>query len=72
MTEVMVVAGARTAIGDYGGAFKDIAPTRLGSIAIKEAISRGEIDPATIGLCVVVREKRCRRTPWLTIPSRTG
>jgi acetyl-CoA C-acetyltransferase len=49
----MVVAGTRTAIGDYGGAFKDIAPTKLGSIAIKEAISRGEVDPATIGHVVM-------------------
>src|SRR5690349_20959067 len=53
MTDVMVVAGVRTAIGDYGGAFKDIAPTKLGSIAIKEAISRGEVDPATIGHVVM-------------------
>src|SRR5580765_3085199 len=53
MTDVMVVAGARTAIGDYGGAFKDIPPTRLGSIAIKEALKRGEIDPATVGHVVM-------------------
>jgi acetyl-CoA C-acetyltransferase len=53
MTEVMVVAGTRTAIGDYGGAFKDIPPTKLGSIAIKEAMSRAEIDPATVGHVVV-------------------
>jgi acetyl-CoA C-acetyltransferase len=53
MTDVMVVAGARTAIGDYGGAFKEIPPTKLGSIAIKEAISRAEIDPATIGHVVM-------------------
>src|SRR5439155_17725384 len=53
MTDVMVVAGTRTAIGDYGGAFKDIPPTKLGSIAIKEAIARGEVDPATIGHVVM-------------------
>jgi acetyl-CoA C-acetyltransferase len=53
MTDVMVVAGARTAIGDYGGAFKDIAPTRLGSIAIKEALSRSKIDPAMVGHVVM-------------------
>jgi len=53
MTDVMVVAGTRTAIGDYGGAFKDIPPTKLGSIAIKEAMSRGEIDPATVGHVVM-------------------
>jgi acetyl-CoA C-acetyltransferase len=53
MTEVVVVAGTRTAIGDYGGAFKEIAPTRLGSIAIKEALSRGAVDPATVGHVVM-------------------
>jgi acetyl-CoA C-acetyltransferase len=53
MTDVMVVAGTRTAIGDYGGAFKDIPPTRLGSIAIKEAMARAEIDPASVGHVVV-------------------
>src|SRR5918911_2234542 len=53
MTEVMVVAGARTAIGDYGGAFKDIAPTKLGSIAIKEALLRAKVDPASVGHVVM-------------------
>jgi len=53
MTEVVVVAGTRTAIGDYGGAFKEIPPTRLGSIAIKEALARGAIDPATVGHVVM-------------------
>jgi acetyl-CoA C-acetyltransferase len=53
MTDVMVVAGARTAIGDYGGAFKEIAPTKLGSIAIKEAIARAKVDPASVGHVVM-------------------
>src|SRR5437879_1188833 len=53
MSEVMVVAGARTAIGDYGGAFKDVPPTRLGSIAIKEALSRAKVDPAGVGHVVM-------------------
>lgn len=53
MSEVMVVAGTRTAIGDYGGAFKDIAPTKLGSIAIKEALARAKVDPATVGHVVM-------------------
>jgi acetyl-CoA C-acetyltransferase len=53
MTNVMVLAGARTAIGDYGGAFKDIPATRLGSIAIKEAIARAKVDPASVGHVVM-------------------
>jgi len=51
--EVMVVSGARTAIGDYGGALKDVAPTKLGAIAIKEAVARSGIDPASIGHVVI-------------------
>ncbi len=53
MSEVVVVAGARTAIGDYGGAFKEVPPTKLGSIAIREALSRAKIDPARVGHVVM-------------------
>jgi acetyl-CoA C-acetyltransferase len=53
MNEVVVVAGARTAIGDYGGAFKDVPPTKLGSIAIREALSRAKIEPASVGHVVM-------------------
>ncbi|HXZ93770.1 MAG TPA: acetyl-CoA C-acyltransferase family protein [Burkholderiales bacterium] len=51
--EVVVVSGARTAIGDYGGAFKDVPPTRLGATAIKEAVARARIDPASVGHVVI-------------------
>ena len=51
--EVMVVSGARTAIGDYGGALKDMAPTKLGALAIKAAVARAGIDPASVGHAVI-------------------
>jgi acetyl-CoA C-acetyltransferase len=51
--EVVVLGGARTAIGDYGGALKDLAPTKLGSIAIKEALARAKVDPASVGHVVM-------------------
>lgn len=51
--EVVVVAGTRTAIGDYGGSLKDFPATKLGSLAIKEAVARAKIDPATIGHVVM-------------------
>jgi len=51
--EVVVVSGTRTAIADYGGSFKDIAPTRLGAIAIAEAVARAKIDPASVGHVVL-------------------
>ena len=51
--EVVVVSGARTAIGDYGGALKDLAATRLGAVAIKEAVARAKVDPASVGHVVM-------------------
>jgi acetyl-CoA C-acetyltransferase len=51
--EVVVVSGVRTAIGDYGLSLKDFPATRLGAIAIKEAVARAKIDPATVGHVVM-------------------
>ena len=51
--EVVVVSGVRTAIGDYGGALKDFPTTKLGAIAIKEAVARAKVDPASIGHVVM-------------------
>jgi acetyl-CoA C-acetyltransferase len=51
--EVVVVSGARTAIGDYGASLKDVPPTKLGAIAIKEAVARAKIDPASVGHVVM-------------------
>jgi acetyl-CoA C-acetyltransferase len=51
--EVMVVSGARTAIGDYGGSLKDVPPTKLGAIAIRDAVARAKVDPANVGHVVI-------------------
>lgn len=50
--DVVVVGGARTAIGDYGGSLKDVPPTRLGAIVIREAVRRADVDPDAIGMVV--------------------
>jgi acetyl-CoA C-acetyltransferase len=50
--EVVILSGARTAIGDYGGSLKDIPPTELAAKVVKEAVARANIDPAAIGQCV--------------------
>jgi acetyl-CoA C-acetyltransferase len=45
--EVVVVSGARTAIGAFGGSLKDIPPVELGATAIKEALKRAGLRPKT-------------------------
>ena len=47
--EVVVVSGVRTAIGDYGGALKDLAPTELAARVAREAVARAKIDPGEVG-----------------------
>ena len=50
--EVVVLGGVRTAIGDYGGALKDIAPTELAAQVIREAVKRAKIDPQQVNQLV--------------------
>jgi acetyl-CoA C-acetyltransferase len=51
--EVVIVSGVRTAIGDYGGALKDLAPSDLAARVVREAIARAKVDPQQIGQCVI-------------------
>lgn len=48
MREVVIVSAARTPIGSFGGALKNVPAVTLGAIAAKEAIKRAGIDPAII------------------------
>jgi acetyl-CoA C-acetyltransferase len=50
--EVVILSGVRTAIGDYGGSLKDIAPTELAARVVREAVARAKVDAADIGQCV--------------------
>src|SRR5713101_7125069 len=50
--EVVILSGVRTAIGDYGGGLKDVAPTELAARVVREAVSRAKVDPKEIGQCV--------------------
>ncbi len=45
MTEAVIVSGVRTAIGNYGGALRDVPVVKLGSIVIKEALKRAGLRP---------------------------
>jgi len=51
--EVTVLSGVRTAIGDYGGGLKDVAPTELAAKVIREAVSRAKVSPDAVGHVVI-------------------
>jgi acetyl-CoA C-acetyltransferase len=47
--EVVVVSGARTAIGTFGGSLKDIPPTELAALVVRESLARAGVDGADVG-----------------------
>lgn len=49
MREVVILSGVRTAIGDYGGSLKDIAPVDLAAQVVGEAIRRAQVDVTEVG-----------------------
>ena len=55
--EVVVLSAARSAVGTFGGALKDMEPCELGAVVVKETIARSGVDPkaitfATVGNCI--------------------
>ena len=48
MQKAVIVSGARTPIGRFGGAFKSFGAPDLGAVAIKAALERTGIDPAEV------------------------
>ncbi len=48
MTEVVIVAAKRTAIGSFGGVFKDVSAVDLGTAVIKGAMESINLDPKEV------------------------
>jgi len=46
--DAFIISACRTPIGTYQGTLAGFAAPKLGAIAIKEAVSRAGVDPATI------------------------
>lgn len=51
--EIYIVGAARTAIGTFGGALKDLPLSQLATTAVREALRRGGVDAARIGHVVM-------------------
>ena len=45
MKEVVIVSGARTAVGNFNGTLKDIPAAQLGAICIRESMQRAGLKP---------------------------
>lgn len=49
MTDIVILDGARTAIGTFGGALASTAPIDLATVATQAALDRSGVEPAQIG-----------------------
>jgi len=49
MRDVVVVAGARTAIGSFGASLKDFTPSQLATIVTKEVLARAALSGDEVG-----------------------
>jgi len=47
--EVVVVSAVRTAIGTFGGSLKDIPPTDLGALVVRESLARANTEGKDVG-----------------------
>ena len=48
MKDIVILGGARTAFGTYGGALRDVSATDLGIVAAKGALERSKVSPDKI------------------------
>jgi acetyl-CoA C-acetyltransferase len=47
--EVVAVSAVRTAIGTFGGSLKDIPPTELGALVVRESLARSQVAGTDVG-----------------------
>lgn len=53
MEDIVIVSGVRTPVGKFQGALSDIPATRLGAVAVREAVRRAELKPEQVDECIM-------------------
>ncbi|MFC1957018.1 hypothetical protein ACFLVY_01815 [Chloroflexota bacterium] len=51
--EVVIVNGARTAIGRFGGALRDLTVIDIGVVAVKGALERSGVNPEQVDEVII-------------------
>lgn len=53
LKEVVIVAGARTPVGAYGGSLKDVSAIDMGALVVKEAVKRANIKASDVDEVII-------------------
>jgi len=63
LTDVVIVGAARTPIGRYGGAFRNVHPAELGAVAARAALERAGVDPGLVDEVLVGHARQAGSGP---------
>ena len=53
MDQIVIVSGVRTPVGKFQGSLADVTATRLGAVAVREAVRRANLQPEQIDECIM-------------------
>ncbi len=51
--EIVILSGARTAVGKFQGSLSDLSAPQLGAIAVREAVARAKLEPQQVDECIM-------------------
>ncbi len=63
MREAVICSPVRTAVGRYGGQFRDVSVETLGSVVIEAILARTGVDPASFDECIMGHSYPSAETP---------
>jgi acetyl-CoA C-acetyltransferase len=72
MKEAVVVCGARTAIGAFGGVLKDVAVVDLGALVLRETLTRACLRPVAGALAAESAPARLKDQGAIELETRAG
>src|SRR5262245_30307623 len=74
LPEIVIVGAARTPIGRYGGAFRNVHPAELGALAARAAIERAGVPASAIDEVVIghARQAGSGPNPARQVGARAG
>jgi acetyl-CoA C-acetyltransferase len=53
LDEVVIISGCRTPVGKFQGSLSELTATKLGAIAVREAVQRTQLDPKLVDECIM-------------------
>ena len=63
LSDVVIVGAARTPIGRYGGAFRNVHPSELGAVAAGAALGRAGVDPSKVDEALIGHARQAGSGP---------